>query len=69
MAKDKKLIPIEGKGKFSFSKDAFREFKKNFAMNCEFVVMMAEITRIKFDALKAQGFTDAQALELSKTVF
>jgi len=30
--------------------------------------MMAELTKAKYDALKANGFTDEQALELSKTI-
>ncbi len=69
MADEKKLISIEGKGNFSVNKEAFRQFKKGFATQCEFIPMMAKLTRIKFDALKEQGFSAAEALELSKNLF
>lgn len=69
MADKSNLTPINGKGKSSLSKDTFREFKENFKMHCEFIAMQAKMTKIKFDALKEEGFNDVQALELSKTLF
>lgn len=42
------------------------EFKRNLGVTVEFLVIDAQLKRVKYLALVAQGFTEAQALELCK---
>ncbi len=64
-----KLIKITGGHKPDITKNALREFRAKMELTIEYVGLMAKLTRSKFDALKKEGFTDAQALELSKVIF
>ncbi len=47
---------------------ALDAMRKNLSMMIEFEQLRAKQTRAKYDAMIEQGFTDAQALELCKTV-
>lgn len=49
--------------------EAVRQLRANLPALMDHAVLVAELQRVKFDALKSQGFTDAQALELCKSVF
>ena len=49
--------------------EAVRSFRKNLPLLIEHSVMMAELHWAKYEALKEQGFSDQQALELCKHVF
>ena len=69
MTDKSKLTSIDGKGQPCFNKEAFRQFKKEFDMQLEFITMMTELTRAKYKALRKQGFSAAEALELSKVLY
>jgi len=45
---------------------ALEELKRNLDVHIEFLGIQARCTRIKYQALVSQGFTEAQALELCK---
>lgn len=45
---------------------ALEELKRNLGMHIEFMGIHAQIIRAKYLAFLAQGFTEAQALELFK---
>lgn len=45
---------------------ALEELKRSIPMHIEFLGIHAQFIRAKYVALVAQGFTEAQALELSK---
>lgn len=45
---------------------ALEELKRNLTIHIEFLAIHAEMVRAKYQALVAQGFTEAQALELCK---
>ena len=49
--------------------EAGNRLKENIHLMVEFFEINAKLTRAKFDALKKEGFTDAQALELCQTLF
>ena len=64
-----KLIKIDGGNAPDLNKKILREIKSNMGIMNEHLVLLAELTRTKFDSLTEQGFTEAQALELYKHVF
>jgi hypothetical protein len=45
---------------------ALEELKRNLPTHIEFLSIHAQMIRAKYQALVAQGFTEAQALELCK---
>lgn len=45
---------------------ALEELKRNLPIHIEFLAIQAQTIRAKYQALVAQGFTEAQALELCK---
>jgi hypothetical protein len=59
---------LQGKSSPSITKDAIRELRSNLPNMIEFYILYAEIIHAKFEALKSQGFTEEQALELCKTL-
>lgn len=62
------LIPLPGGGNPDLSKEATRRLQESLPQIIEFQIVMAKIHKAKYDALIAEGFTEAQALELCKTV-
>ena len=67
---DKKPFTIlQGKNSPSLSKDALRKMRVEMDGLKEYLLIEAELMKIKFDALKSHGFTDQQALELCKRIF
>lgn len=45
---------------------SLEELKRNLPTHIEFLAIHAQMIRAKYQALLAQGFTEAQALELCK---
>lgn len=63
-----KITSIDGaKGKDTTA-DALNEMRRQLPNIFEAIKLNAEIHRQKYLALKAQGFSDEQALELSKII-
>lgn len=60
------LTKITGGGIPDKQQDEIRRLKANLDNILESQAILAQITRSKYDALIAQGFTPAQALELCK---
>lgn len=46
---------------------ALAELRDSLPIQIEYVVMTAQLTRAKFNALRKEGFTEAQAIELCRT--
>jgi hypothetical protein len=61
-----KLIAINGGGKPDEMAEAGRRLRANVPRLIENYGLFAQLTRAKYDALVAHGFTEQQALELSK---
>lgn len=57
-----KLNPVE-------VKQSLQDLKTNLEALIEFLGIQARMTRAKYDALLAEGFSEEQALELSKEIF
>jgi len=68
MEKDN-LYGIKGGNKPNITKDALKQMREGIPLMLEYHQITAEIRRAKYDALITQGFTKAEALELSKTLF
>ncbi|OGS95955.1 MAG: hypothetical protein A3K04_10020 [Gallionellales bacterium RBG_16_56_9] len=64
---EKKVVAIAGGGTKNLTKEAVRMLNQNLPDMIEYAQLMAQLQKAKFDALKKQGFDDAQALELCKT--
>jgi len=62
------LIPIDGDARKDKTAESLREFKAGLPWMTEHVALVAQLTRAKFLALREQGFTEAQAIELCKTL-
>ena len=69
MSNRENITVLEGGGKPNMTKDMVRKLRSELPVMIEYMAVMAELQRAKFDALKSQGFTDEQALELCKQVF
>ena len=69
MKKDPKLVPIDGGGSPNVSKEAIEQLKKTLPDLVEYVLLMAKLSKVKYDALIKEGFSKQEAIELSKTVF
>jgi len=65
MDKDK-LTVFPGGAAANEIKNAVRQFAEAMSDHCEFLKLNAQLLKTKFDALKEQGFTEQQALELCK---
>ncbi|MEQ9130773.1 MAG: hypothetical protein RLO11_00100 [Salinisphaeraceae bacterium] len=65
---DSRFTVFPGQGKPDATADLIRHLKATRATQIELQGFIAEIIRAKYDALLEQGFTEAQALELSKTI-
>lgn len=50
-------------------REAVAELVKEFDTWVEYINHTAKLTRIKFQALKSEGFTDEQALKLCEKIF
>ncbi len=59
---------INGKAKPNITKEALRKLQEEFPLFVEHMKMMAKLQRAKFEALKENGFTESQALELCKNI-
>jgi hypothetical protein len=62
------LLAFDGGGKNDALAQAIRDLQSNITMLCEHQTLMAKVVRAKYDALIKAGFSDAQALELCKTL-
>jgi hypothetical protein len=60
---------LTGGGAKNASAEAVRHLRENLPALMDHVALMATLHRAKFNALKAEGFTDEQALELCRSVF
>jgi hypothetical protein len=67
MTKDN-LRLFQGRSNPSITKDAIRQLREELPTIIEFYSIYAEMIHAKFEALKSQGFTQEQALELCKTL-
>ena len=66
---DPKITSIEGSNKPNPTADAIRQMKANLPELLMHMTTLAVLQKAKFDALRKEGFNDAQALELSKNIF
>ncbi len=46
-----------------------KAMKDEFTATCEAMLLTAQTQRVYFEALKKEGFTEHQALELTKSYF
>lgn len=60
------LVPIEGTGKQDKLRDSLRQLEQDLPALIEMQKFSVRMTREKFKRLLAEGFTEAQALELCK---
>lgn len=63
-----KLTLLNGGNTPNVAQDALRELKAGLKSQIELQAVVAQIQKAKFDALIEHGFTEAQALELSKSI-
>jgi len=61
----KKLEGSKGKSKMA---ESMREFKEAFPYMMEHTILSAKLYRAKYLALKEEGFTSEEALELCKNL-
>jgi hypothetical protein len=66
---ESKLISIEGGNRPNVSKEGLRDMIANMATTLQFIEISAKMTRVKYNALIKEGFTESQALELCKSLF
>lgn len=60
------LVAINGEGQPNKAAEELRKLRGTLAVVIEAQTVCAQITRAKYEALMAQGFTAAEALELCK---
>ena len=63
-----KLKSLKGGGMNNLFKDALRELKETMAEQIEYHQILAKIQKAKFDSLVKEGFSDHQAIELTKSI-
>lgn len=63
-----KITVLHGGATKNELKAAIRTMRDNLPDMIEHMNLMAQLHKAKFDALKEQGFSDEQALELCKQV-
>ncbi len=63
-----KLVAILGAGKLDKFAEDLRNLQRHLPHLVEHQKLVAKLTRNKFLALQAEGFTEAQALELSRSL-
>ena len=63
------VTALDGGNKPNIMKEAIRNMTENLPMLIEHAALMAKLHRAKFLALKAEGFSDQESLELCKVVF
>jgi len=63
------LRVLKGNATPSLNLEMVRKMREELPIWREYLTIQAQMTKAKFDALKAEGFSDQQALELSKTLF
>lgn len=63
-----KLKTIHGGGNKNEAKEALRELREALPEYIKSLTLIAQMTRAKYKALIAEGFTPEEALELSKTL-
>jgi|WetSurMetagenome_2_1015567.scaffolds.fasta_scaffold157280_4 hypothetical protein len=63
------LKSFPGGGNVDEFKVAIRSMIMQLDTTIEYFQILAKLYKAKYDALVAEGFTPAQALELSKTLF
>lgn len=62
------LTLLPGGGKPDAAREALRELKAGLDAHLELQVVVARIQRSKYNALIDVGFTEAQALELCRSI-
>lgn len=63
------VTTIKDGDKPNVMKEGLRNMIENLPTLIEHMKIMSKLHKAKFDALKAEGFSDAEALELCKVVF
>lgn len=65
-----KVISLKGgKSKDSEFQQALRAMREGFQEQIEYFAVLSSLHKAKFDACKREGFSDQQALELSKNLY
>ena len=59
---------IQGGGEKNLGEEHVRELEKTYPTLLKQITWLAKLTRARFDAFKAEGFTDEQALQLCKFI-
>lgn len=66
---EKKIHVLQGGASPDHDAEAIRKLRGSMPYLIQHMALMAELHRAKFDALKKQGFSDSQAIELCKQIF
>ena len=61
-----KIYSIDGGNKPNITKDQLKEMRERLPFMVEYLQIIAEMTRAKYEALIAQGFTKDEALKYIK---
>ena len=69
MGKDNLHVLTGGNNPPIITKKALDQMKIDLPGMLEYIIIMAEMTKAKYDAMIDQGFTKEEALELCKTLF
>jgi outer membrane protein assembly factor BamD (BamD/ComL family) len=48
---------------------ALEELKRNLSISLEYQQVMAKLIRARYDGLRKEGFTEAQAIEIVKEMY
>lgn len=67
--KEKPLKMIPGGGKVDEYKNLIKTVHEQLPDAIEHLRLIAKMTKAKYDALLKEGFSEEEALELSKTLF